>query len=112
MLAQLQLGQGSFNRALHGGLILLPLPSGKRLSVIFDFESNTRHGREVPGFSERAVRALLGYHFPGNIRELRNVLERASILTDDGTLTADLLAAAPTPRATPGTLVTSASART
>ena len=34
--------------------------------------------------SDRARGALQNYHWPGNIRELRNVLERAAILSDDG----------------------------
>src|SRR3546814_11439595 len=35
-------------------------------------------GREYfAGFSPAAERALLGYGWPGNIRELRNVVERA-----------------------------------
>jgi psp operon transcriptional activator len=29
------------------------------------------------GFTEKAKRILLGYHWPGNIRELKNVVERA-----------------------------------
>jgi NtrC-family two-component system response regulator AlgB len=32
------------------------------------------------GFSEEAARALRNYSWPGNIRELRNVIERAAIL--------------------------------
>src|SRR5690606_8932899 len=32
------------------------------------------------GFSERARSALLSYPWPGNIRELSNVIERASII--------------------------------
>jgi DNA-binding NtrC family response regulator len=43
-----------------------------------------RHGREVPGFTARAVRALLHYGFPGNIRELQNLVERGVISADDG----------------------------
>ncbi|AJE22516.1 sigma-54-dependent response regulator transcription factor AlgB [Azotobacter chroococcum] len=38
------------------------------------------YGRPARGFSEAAQAALLGYHWPGNIRELRNVVERASII--------------------------------
>ena len=33
--------------------------------------------REVPEFSEEAEEALYAYHWPGNIRELKNVVERA-----------------------------------
>jgi DNA-binding NtrC family response regulator/predicted hydrocarbon binding protein len=45
---------------------------------------NQRHGRHITGFTNRAVRALLGYSFPGNIRELQNLIERGVILADDG----------------------------
>jgi transcriptional regulator with GAF, ATPase, and Fis domain len=44
-----------------------------------------RHGRQVTGFTARAVRALLHYGFPGNIRELQNLVERGVISADDGT---------------------------
>ena len=43
-----------------------------------------RHGRQVSGVTNRAMEALLTYHWPGNIRELENVLERGIILADDG----------------------------
>jgi len=38
------------------------------------------YGRPARAFSEAARSALLAYHWPGNIRELRNVIERASII--------------------------------
>jgi NtrC-family two-component system response regulator AlgB len=38
-------------------------------------------GRSVKGFSETARHAMERYSWPGNIRELRNVIERATILS-------------------------------
>lgn len=43
-----------------------------------------RHGRQVAGFSTRLVNALLTYRFPGNIRELQNLIERGVIAAGDG----------------------------
>jgi|GEM_PF-1975297 len=37
-------------------------------------------GKNVRGFSPEALEAMRGYHLPGNLRELRNVIERAVIL--------------------------------
>jgi len=37
-------------------------------------------GRKIHGFTNRAVSQLLAYRWPGNIRELKNVIERAVVL--------------------------------
>jgi two-component system response regulator HydG len=42
-----------------------------------------RHGRYPTGFTPRAVRAMLHYAFPGNIRELQNLVERGVISAED-----------------------------
>jgi len=47
-------------------------------------------GKSVPGFSEAAKAALAAYRWPGNIRELQNVIERAVILAH-GEIDAPLL---------------------
>ncbi len=41
-----------------------------------------RVGRRVEGVSQRSMRRLQSYGWPGNIRELENVIERAIILGD------------------------------
>ena len=43
-----------------------------------------KHQRQVPGFSQAAVKAMFHYPFPGNIRELQNLIERGVILATDG----------------------------
>ncbi|MDP2065368.1 MAG: sigma 54-interacting transcriptional regulator [Burkholderiaceae bacterium] len=45
---------------------------------------NRRHQRAVAGFSQAAVKAMYNYAFPGNIRELQNLVERGVILVGDG----------------------------
>lgn len=42
-----------------------------------------RYGRALKGITPEAYRAMLHYDWPGNIRELENVIERAVILVDD-----------------------------
>lgn len=42
---------------------------------------NQRTGRHISGFTQSAIDGLLTYHFPGNVRQLENMIERAAILT-------------------------------
>ncbi|MGB9080313.1 MAG: sigma-54 dependent transcriptional regulator [Desulfuromonadaceae bacterium] len=39
-------------------------------------------GKSLPGISQKALDELIAYRWPGNIRELRNCLERAAIVCD------------------------------
>lgn len=41
------------------------------------------HSKELSGISSKALQLLLNYSWPGNIRELENVIERGIILADD-----------------------------
>ncbi len=41
-------------------------------------------GKAVPGFSREAMQALLANPFPGNVRELANLVERAVTLAEPG----------------------------
>ncbi|MCM2357874.1 MAG: sigma 54-interacting transcriptional regulator [Geobacteraceae bacterium] len=42
------------------------------------------HGKRLRGFTDKAKRALLSYPWPGNIRELLNMVERGVILAPSG----------------------------
>jgi psp operon transcriptional activator len=42
---------------------------------------------EIPVFSDRAIEALEKHRWPGNIRELKNVVERAVYRSDEATIT-------------------------
>lgn len=47
---------------------------------------NKRLGKQLLGLSKKAIRQLQAYDWPGNIRELQNVLEREAILSKHSTL--------------------------
>ena len=43
------------------------------------------HGKKLRGFTDKSKRTLLSYSWPGNIRELQNVIERGVILAPNDT---------------------------
>lgn len=47
--------------------------------------------RKIIGLSPEVVAAFRRYRFPGNVRELRNIIERAMILEDDDRITFEYL---------------------
>ncbi len=50
---------------------------------------NSKLNRRVQGVTPKAEALLVGYNYPGNIRELRNVIERAVILCANDSIHAD-----------------------
>jgi formate hydrogenlyase transcriptional activator len=48
-----------------------------------------RVGRKINRVDRRTMELLQAYHWPGNIRELQNVIERGVILAESGTLRVD-----------------------
>jgi len=49
-------------------------------------KASTKLNKRMVGIEERAVKALTTYPWPGNIREMQNVIERAAVLTHDGVI--------------------------
>jgi two-component system, NtrC family, response regulator HydG len=47
----------------------------------------TKNGKKVTGFTESAINALTSYEWPGNVRQLENVVERAVVLTETEVIT-------------------------
>jgi len=47
-------------------------------------EMNQKHGRKVSGVSASMLERLMAHDWPGNGRELRNTIERAVVLCQDG----------------------------
>jgi len=45
-----------------------------------------RKNRIIPEVDKSVIRKLMKYHFPGNVRELKNMVERALILSKDKVL--------------------------
>ena len=52
---------------------------------------NRQIGKSLQGFSPEALRALQSYAWPGNLRELRNVIERAVIYSPGNRVEVDAL---------------------
>ncbi len=56
------------------------------LALFFLDKYNRDFGKCVKGLADSALRAMLEYHWPGNIRQLEAVVERAVLMTDSDTI--------------------------
>ena len=52
---------------------------------------NLKQGKKVIGVTEEVIRLLMSYDFPGNVRELENLIEHAFVMCRGGEITADHL---------------------
>jgi DNA-binding NtrC family response regulator len=61
------------------------------LTAAFILRFSERHGKIIDGLAPEARRALQSYSWPGNVRELENVIERAIVLEDGTSISAESL---------------------
>jgi transcriptional regulator with GAF, ATPase, and Fis domain len=54
------------------------------LAKAFLEKFSATHGKKLRGFTDKAKRTLLAHPWPGNIRELQNIIERGVILAPSG----------------------------
>jgi nitrogen regulation protein NR(I) len=95
-----EIAQGAFREDLFYRLnvvpIALPALRERRSDIAhlvehFIKKFNARLKKSVTHVEDAAIERLVGYGWPGNIRELENVIERAVLFTDGSTVTlADL----------------------
>ncbi len=89
--------EGRFREDLYFRLNVIPLsvpPLRERTedlpALISYFQQKLNESRDNishPVFSDEAMAALTAYSWPGNIRELKNFIERVTILVDESELT-------------------------
>ena len=90
--------EGRFQEDLYYRLHVIPIdlpPLRQRLDDLpalvdhFVHKFSQRLGKRISGVDDAAMGELRRYHWPGNIRELENTIERAVVLTTGPKLTPD-----------------------
>ena len=90
---------GGFREDLFYRLNIFPIHMPPLRDRLEDVPHLTEHfiqtvapklGVEPPKVSDRALAAMSRYHWPGNIRELRNIIERCTLLAEQDISAADL----------------------
>ncbi len=85
--------QGKFREDLFYRLNVVPIkipPLRERRQDVplllnyFLERSNKMNMANIEGFTEEAMKALMDYEYPGNVRELQNIVERVVVLKKNG----------------------------
>ena len=89
---------GTFRSDLYHRLkvVTIRLPTLRQRSqdipILIDYfirQFAGQHGKQIKGMSPAARRKLLGFEWPGNVRQLRNVVESMVVVDYDGLLDLD-----------------------
>lgn len=91
-----EIEKGNFREDLYYRLNVYPIeipPLRERkgdiplLAIYFASRFNRKNNQSVEYFDAEVVPLLKKYSWPGNVRELQNVMEQASLLADENTIT-------------------------
>jgi transcriptional regulator with GAF, ATPase, and Fis domain len=107
--------EGGFQEDLFYRLHVVPIvvpPLRERLDDIpilveyFVDKHATRNGKPINALEDGVIVSLQNYHWPGNVREVENTVERAVVLTTGHVITHDVVTLETTPMSvqTPGAL--------
>ncbi|MBF0464374.1 MAG: sigma-54-dependent Fis family transcriptional regulator [Nitrospirae bacterium] len=93
-----EISQGKFRDDLYYRLkvVTISLPSlserKEDIPLLVEFfieKHNEEFGKQVTGLNDSALKHLMDYHWPGNIRQLSAVIERAVLMTDGSVISLD-----------------------
>ncbi|HEY6901127.1 MAG TPA: helix-turn-helix domain-containing protein, partial [Puia sp.] len=93
-----EVAEGRFRLDLYYRLKVIPLslpPLRERKEDILELAHffialyNRKAGKKITGFSDKAIRSMMAYSWPGNIRELEHLIERCVLLAK-GTIIEDV----------------------
>lgn len=84
-----------YHRLNEFSIVIPPLRERREdiipLALHFLDEANREFKKDIKGFSNEASKILLDYDWPGNIRELKNLIRRAALLTDSDQINPTIL---------------------
>lgn len=95
-----EVDKGNFREDLYYRLLGIPIylpplrERGNDIAILANFfikEYAKKTGIKAPKISPEAINRLTSHAWPGNIRELKAVMELAVVMTDSGTITPDHL---------------------
>jgi DNA-binding NtrC family response regulator len=95
---QQMVAEGGFREDFYYRVFVYPIylpPLRERrsdvLPIAYHFlkQLNPARGKAITGFDDEAAGRLMNHDWPGNVRQLRNVVERAVILCETDTITAE-----------------------
>lgn len=90
LMATNQFREDLYYRLNVVSIVLPPLRERREdLTMLMDhfvWKFAKKNHKTIHGFTHEAREALLRYDYPGNVRELENLIERAVILTRDGVI--------------------------